>query len=327
MKPLLALTMGDINGIGPEILVKALAHPGPWQECHPLVIGSADVFEQVRHWVPSCPPARICRALEEARTGGKFTPVMEAGCTPPAHDPGQLSAAAGKCAVEWVKSAVNMALDKIVDGLVTCPINKEGVHLAGCTFAGHTDLIADMCGATDYRMSLFAGAMRVVHNSAHVSLRQAIDLVQTARVATTIRVAHQGLLRLRTKHKKIAVAALNPHAGEAQAFGNEEAEIIAPAIELCRKEGVDCSGPYPADTVLRRMQHGEFDLTVAMYHDQGHAPMKLIAFDEGVNVTLGIPIVRTSVDHGTAYDIAGTGAAHEQSLLAAIQLAAEMAQN
>jgi len=326
MKPLLALTMGDVNGIGPEILVKALAHPGPWQACHPFVIGSVAVFEEVRRWVPSCPQARTCHSFKEARMGGKFTPVMEGDCGAPAYDPGRLDANAGKCAVEWVKMAVNMALDKNIDGIVTCPLNKEGVHLAGYTFAGHTDLIADMCGAPDYRMCLFAGRMRVVHNSAHVSLRQAIDLVETGRVAKTIQIAHEGLLRLRTKRKKIAVAALNPHAGEAQAFGNEEAEIIVPAIEQCRNNGIDCSGPYPADTVFRRMQLGEFDLTVAMYHDQGHAPMKLIAMDEGVNVTLGIPIVRTSVDHGTAYDIAGTAEAHEQSLLAAIKLAAEMAQ-
>jgi 4-hydroxythreonine-4-phosphate dehydrogenase len=250
---------------------------------------------------------------------------MEGGLDAPAYDPGRLDPAAGKCAVEWVKLAVNLAIEKQIDGIVTCPINKEGVHKAGYAFAGHTDLIADMCGAPDYRMCLFAGAMRVVHNSAHVSLRQAIDLVEAGRVADSIRIAHEGLLRLGIAQKRIAVAALNPHAGEAGAFGTEDAEIIAPAIEQSRQQGIDCSGPYPADTVFRRMQQGEFDLVVAMYHDQGHAPMKLIAMDEGVNVTLGIPIVRTSVDHGTAYDIAGTGTAREQSLLAAIKLAAEMA--
>lgn len=325
MKPLLAITMGDINGIGPEILVKALARPKPWEVCHPFVIGSAPVFEEVRRWVPSCPPARRCHSIAEARMGGTFTPVMEGGLDAPVYDPGQLDPAAGKCAIEWVKLGVTLAIEKQIDGIVTCPINKEGVHKAGYAIAGHTDLIAEMCGTADYRMCLFAGAMRVVHNSAHVSLRQAIDLVTTERVATSIRIAHEGLLRLRTPRKRIGVAALNPHAGEAGAFGSEEAELIAPAVAQCRQEGIACSGPYPADTIFRRMQHGEFDLAVAMYHDQGHAPMKLIAMDEGVNVTLGIPIVRTSVDHGTAYDIAGTGAAHEQSLLAAIELGAEMA--
>jgi 4-hydroxythreonine-4-phosphate dehydrogenase len=325
MKPLLAITLGDTNGVGPEILVKALARPKPWEICHPFVVGSAPVFEEVRRWSPRCPPARRCHSIAEARMGGTFTPIMEGGLDAPVYDPGQLDPAAGKCAVEWVKLAVKLALDKQIDGIVTCPINKEGVHKAGYTFAGHTDLIAEMCGAPDYRMCLFAGAMRVVHNSAHVSLREAIDLVTTERVAASIRIAHDGLLRLRTPRKRIAVAALNPHAGEAGAFGTEDAEIIAPAVAQCRQHGIACSGPYPADTVFRRMQQGEFDLVVAMYHDQGHAPMKLIAMDDGVNVTLGIPIVRTSVDHGTAYDIAGTGVAHEQSLLAAISLAAEMA--
>jgi 4-hydroxythreonine-4-phosphate dehydrogenase len=236
-----------------------------------------------------------------------------------------LDPAAGKCAVEWVKLAVNLALEKKIDGIVTCPINKEGVHKAGFAFAGHTDLIAEMCGTPDYRMCLFAGKMRVVHNSAHVSLRDAIGMVTTERVAKSIRIAHEGLQRLKTARKRIGVAALNPHAGEAGAFGTEDAEFIAPAVAACQEEGIACSGPFPADTIFRRMQLGEFDLVVAMYHDQGHGPMKLIAMDEGVNVTLGIPIVRTSVDHGTAYDIAGTGAAREQSLIAAIELAAEMA--
>ncbi len=236
-----------------------------------------------------------------------------------------MSVDAGRCAVEWVKTAVRWALEKRVAAIVTCPINKEGIHRAGYPYAGHTELIADMTESPDYRMCLFAGGMRLVHITSHMSMLDAIAAVRKDRIATSIRTGHEALVRLGLPRKKIAVAALNPHAAEGGAFGFEEETEIVPAIETCRSEDIDCSGPYPADTVFRRMRDGEFDLVVAMYHDQGHIPAKLVAMDEGVNVTLGIPIIRTSVDHGTAYDIAGTGKAREDSLVAAIELAAQFA--
>lgn len=252
-------------------------------------------------------------------------PVYEAGISAPPHHPGQLDPEAGRAAVEWTKAAVRLAMDGVVDGIVTCPINKEGIHKAGYHYNGHTELIAEMTGAPDYTMSLFAGNMRIVHITTHLSMRDAIDQVKKDRILTTIRVAHDALCRLDLPRRHIAVAGLNPHAGEAGAFGREEIDEIEPAIRAAQAEGIDCSGPYPADSIFRRMRDGEFDLVVAMYHDQGHVPLKLIAMDEGVNVTLGIPIVRTSVDHGTAYDIAGKGVAREESLLAALRLAAEFA--
>ena len=182
-----------------------------------------------------------------------------------------------------------------------------------------------MTGVKDYRMSLFAGSMRIVHVTAHLPLAEVVRRIRPEPVAETIRIADQALERLSLGRRRIGVAGLNPHAGEHGVLGTEEAEQIRPAVESCRAEGIDCSGPYPPDTVFRRLRAGEFDLVVAMYHDQGHIALKLIAMDEGVNVTLGVPIVRTSVDHGTAYDIAGRGIACEKSLLAAAALAAELA--
>jgi len=325
MRPVLAITMGDVNGVGPEVLAKALAQAEVWAQCRPVVVGSAHVLEAARRDVDGFPELRAVRHLDEAAFAGEGCPVVDGGFAAPTYRPGTLDAAAGRCAVEWIKLAVQWAMGGEVAGVVTCPINKEGIHRAGCRYAGHTDLIAAMTSSPDWRMCLFAGPMRVVHNTGHCSLREAIGAVTQERVAASIRIGHEALVRLGLPQRRIAVAALNPHAGEAGAFGSESAEVIAPAVEACQAAGMACSGPHPADTVFRRMREGEFDLVVAMYHDQGHIPMKLIAMDEGVNVTLGIPIVRTSVDHGTAYDIAGKGVARAESLCAAIALAAEFA--
>ena len=324
MKPLLAITMGDVNGIGPEILAKALANPLVRHCCRPLVIGDASQLEAARAYAPGLPEVWATPAVGEPAPPNVI-PVWDGGTPAPERNPGQLDAAAGWAAVKWVEAAVKLAMHGTAAGMVTCPLNKEGIHRAGYTCAGHTDLIAQLTGTAEYRMSLFAGAMRVVHISSHCSLREAIELVTTDRIAESVRIADRALRALGVAPPRIAVAGLNPHAGEGGAFGDEERAIIAPAVELCRAEDIECSGPYPPDTVFRRMRDGAFDLVVALYHDQGHIPLKLIALDEGVNVTLGIPIIRTSVDHGTAYDIAGAGLAREHSLLAAISLAAQWA--
>ena len=325
MRPVLAITMGDVNGVGPEVLAKALARAEVWAQCRPVVVGSAEILEAAGRDVAGFPGVRAVARLEEVALEDGGCAVLDGGFGAPAYRPGTLDAEAGRCAVAGIKLAVAWAMGGGVAGVVTCPINKEGIHRAGCRYAGHTDLIAAMTSSPDYRMCLFAGPMRVVHNTGHCSLREAIAAVTQERVAGSIRIGHEALVRLGLPQRRIGVAALNPHAGEAGAFGSESAEVIGPAIETCQAAGMACSGPHPADTVFRRMRAGEFELVVAMYHDQGHIPMKLIAMDEGVNVTLGIPIVRTSVDHGTAYDIAGKGVAHECSLCAAIGLAAEFA--
>jgi 4-hydroxythreonine-4-phosphate dehydrogenase len=326
MKPTLALTLGDVNGVGPEILVKALARPAMRETFHPVVFGSQEILQAVRPLAPGCPPFALIEDVKEVSRRGETVPVMDGGLTAPSRRPGTLDAEAGRCAIEWLKLAIRLAVDRALDGIVTCPLNKEGIHLAGYAYAGHTEVLAEMTSSPDYRMCLFSDRMRIVHISSHCSLLEALRLVERERIATSIRVGHDALTRLGLPRRRIAVAGLNPHAGEAGLFGDEELREIQPAIEQCRCEGVECSGPYAPDTVFRRMWSGAFDLVVAMYHDQGHIPLKLVAMDEGVNVTLGLPIVRTSVDHGTAYDIAGRGCASEDSLCNAIELAARLAQ-
>lgn len=324
-KPILAITMGDVNGIGPEILAKALARPEPWQWCRPLIVGDLSVFEEARCAVRDCPQARLTELVEAFPWHAGTVAVLDGGWRSPAVRPGVLDPAAGRCAVEWIKIAAQLALDGKVAGMVTCPINKECIARAGYPYSGHTPLIAEMTHSPDYRMCLFTDTMRIVHITAHCSLRKAVDAVRKDRIMRSIQIGYEALLRLGVAPPRIAVAGLNPHAGEAGAFGREELEEILPAVTACQAGGIPCSGPYPPDTVFRRMYSGEFDMVIAMYHDQGHIPLKLIAIDEGVNVTLGIPIVRTSVDHGTAFDIAGQGIAREHSLCAAIRFAAQLA--
>ncbi|MDP2324875.1 MAG: 4-hydroxythreonine-4-phosphate dehydrogenase PdxA, partial [Gammaproteobacteria bacterium] len=202
--------------------------------------------------------------------------------------------------------------------------SKACIYQAGCPYTGHTEMVAALTGAADYRMCLFAGNMRIVHLTGHLSLRDALEWVTRDRIASSVEIGHEALCRMGINDGRIGVAGLNPHAGEAGAFGSEEIEEIAPAVKACRARGIDCRGPFPPDTIFRLMREGGLDLVVAMYHDQGHIPLKLIAMDEGVNVTLGIPIVRTSVDHGTAFDIAGRGIAREASLLSALHLAVDL---
>ena len=319
--------MGDVNGVGPEILAKALAHREVRELCRPLIVGSSDVYTKARGFAPDAPRAMAVTDPSVETAAANQVPVYDAGTGDPRVQPGRLDAEAGRCAVEWIRAATRLALDGAVDALVTCPINKEGIKLAGCPSTGHTEIIAEMSGSPDYRMCLFTDRMRIVHISAHFPMSEAVAMVRRPRIETSIRIAHDALTRLGLARRRIAVAGLNPHAGEAGLLGSEEQREIAPAVDTCRAEGIDCSGPYPPDTVFKRMYDGEFELVVAMYHDQGHIPLKLIAMDEGVNVTLGIPIVRTSVDHGTAYDIAGRGIAREHSLLSAIRLAAALAGN
>ena len=324
LPPVLALTMGDVNGVGPEILAKALARPEPWQWCRPVVFGSVRALDGALRFAPDCPPPLAADDVASALAVTGAVPVVECGEPGPDPRPGMLDPAAGAAAVAWIEAAVLEATAKRIAGMVTCPISKECIIQAGCAHTGHTTLIAAMTGALDYRMCLFTDTMRIVHITAHMSLRDAIDRVRKDRILRTIDITHDALRRMGMPRPRVAVAALNPHAGEAGAFGREEIDEIAPAVEEALAAGMDCSGPWPPDTVFRRMQLGEFDAVIAMYHDQGHIPLKLIAMDEGVNVTLGIPIVRTSVDHGTAFDIAGKGMAREHSLCAAIRMAAQL---
>jgi len=323
--PLVAITMGDVNGVGPEILAKVLSMPEVLSGVRILVIGDSQAYEDARTAAPGAPALRKVETVGDALVESETPAILDGGFRAPRRRPGILDAEAGRCAVEWVKLAVHRAMEGAIGAIVTCPLNKEGIHRAGYRYAGHTELIAEETGTADYRMALFAGPMRVVHNSAHCSLIDAVGLARPERIVKTLQVTDAGLARLGLPRRRIGVCGLNPHAGENGAFGREEIEFITPAIRVAQAQGIDAQGPYPADTIFNRMRSGDFDAVVAMYHDQGHAPMKLIAIDEGVNVTLGIPIVRTSVDHGTAYDIAGTGRARPDSLVAALRLGVELA--
>lgn len=317
--------MGDVNGIGPEVLAKALSHDALWHTCSPIVVGDAAVLDAMRTFADPFPSTRSIDNIDQVSGDPSYVAVMNFGCAAPNLAPGTVHGDAGRCAVTWTEEAVRMAQRNAIDAIVTCPITKEGIRIGGCPYSGHTDLIAAMTESPDYRMCLFAGDMRIVHISGHHPLAEAITMVRPDRIATSIRIADSALARLGLPRRRIAVAGLNPHAGEGGMLGEDEARWIQPAIETCRAEGIDCVGPASPDAVFRHMREGLYDVVVAMYHDQGHIPLKLIAMDEGVNVTLGIPIVRTSVDHGTAYDIAGKGLAREESLLAAVTLAARLA--
>ncbi len=325
-KPPLAVTMGDVNGIGPEILAKALATDVPRNTCFPVVFGSPRALEDARRFAPGCPPAVPVASVGEALRVTAGVPVISCGNEGPVPDPGVLDPAAGAAAVAWIEGAVRAAMAGEVGGVVTCPISKEAILRAGCPHTGHTSLIAAMTNSPDYRMCLFTERLRIIHITAHLSMRDAVAAVKKGRILQSVLLADSALKRLGIAAPRVAVAALNPHAGEAGAFGDEEILEIAPAVREAAAAGVNVSGPHPPDTVFRRAYYGEFDAVIAMYHDQGHIPLKLVAMDEGVNVTLGTSIVRTSVDHGTAFDIAGAGRARHESLLSAVVMASLLAE-
>ncbi len=335
-RPLLAITMGDPAGIGPEILLKALAREDVVQRCHPLVVGDQRILERAMGW-RGVPSARI-RTLaapytEEHGLGITGMPGPSAGqidlldlgnADPDLCTVGTVSASSGRAAVEYVQHACDLCLAGTAAAMVTAPLNKDAMNQAGFSFAGHTELLADRSGAKKVTMLLVGPGLRVVHVSTHVALQEAIRRVQRDRVAEVIDLAYRGCRALGIAAPRIGVAGLNPHAGENGLFGDQEAREIMPAVLAARARGLDVSDPQPPDTVFLRATRGAYDIVVAMYHDQGHIPMKLLAFDEGVNVSLGLPIIRTSVDHGTAFDIAGTGQARETSLVAAIDVALQM---
>jgi 4-hydroxythreonine-4-phosphate dehydrogenase len=325
-RPLLAVTSGDPAGIGPEIILKAYQNPSIQEKCRLMVIGDQRIFKQ-RMNIPSIGPfpMEIVSSPGEGSYPTGIMTLLDLEDADPGECPvGQVSETGGRAAVEAVFKACDLGLERAVDAIVTAPLNKAAMNLAGFHYAGHTELLAERTRAGPVRMLLVAPQLRVIHVSTHVALEEAIRRVTAERVEETILQAASACEALGIKHARIAVAGLNPHAGEGGLFGSQESQEIMPAIQKARSKGLDVSDPQPPDTVFLRVVNGEFDIVVAMYHDQGHIPMKLLAFDQGVNVTLGLPIIRTSVDHGTAFDIAGSGHADPTSLLAAIEVAVQM---
>ena len=327
-RPLLGITMGDPAGVGPEVVLKALQHVDVFERCRPLVIGDRRILERAADCLRiDRPHYEIVDQLTEAQFRPGLVTMLDLENADPADCPlGRVTPAAGRAAVEYVLRACDDALAGRIDAMVTAPINKESINLAGFSYPGHTELLAERTGTENVSILLVSPKLRVVHVSTHVSLAEAICRVTRARVLEVIELAWRGCQLLGISQPRIAVAGLNPHASEGGLFGDQEEREIRPAIQDARTRGWEVSDPQPGDTVFMRAVNGEFDIVVAMYHDQGHIPMKLLAFDTGVNVCIGIPIIRTSVDHGTAFDIAGQGVASENSLLAAIGVAITMVQ-
>jgi len=323
----IAVTMGDASGVGPEIVL-LLAAAGDLLDGDVVVYGDASILADGQRRIGLEVPVRIVADPADVRPGALC--VSDLGMLAAAdHRPGRLDRAAGAAARAYVAAATDAALAGEVSAIVTMPMNKEATRHSDPEFVGHTEFIAQRCGATNVTMMLTAeheyGSLAVTHVSTHCSLREAIERVRADRVADVIGLTHEALHRF-LPAPRIAVCGLNPHAGEHGLFGSEDAEHIAPAIARAAAAGIDATGPHPADTVFfRAVHHHRYDAIVVMYHDQGHAPMKLLAFDTGVNVTLGLPIVRTSVDHGTAFDIAWTGQAFTDSLTHALALARRLA--
>ena len=341
MKPLLGITMGDPSGIGAEIIVKSLARETIQEICRPLVIGDLRVMQQASRQiarlnldVQPCDPDTIPHNV--GFHPGRINVMDLANVDTARLGYGKVSAAGGRAAYEYIETAIRLAMEGKIHGTVTAPIHKEALNLAGVPYAGHTEIYASLTGVKDYAMMLAEGDFRVVHVSTHVSLREAIERVKKERILAVIGLARKMLRRIGIKNPRIVVAGLNPHAGEGGLFGDEERLEIAPAVAEARSLGIQVEGPLPPDTCFASAAAGQFDAAVAMYHDQGHIPVKIKGFRwdggqggwasvRGVNITLGLPIIRTSVDHGVAFDIAGKGIASEDSMSAAIELAVKLA--
>jgi 4-phospho-D-threonate 3-dehydrogenase / 4-phospho-D-erythronate 3-dehydrogenase len=328
--PLIAITMGDAAGIGPEIVVKALTQPEAGDICRPIVIGDAARLTTAARILKKDERVRIRQVAGPSGAAANHSPeaieCIQVSEVPADLPFGKLSAVAGEAAFRYLERAVTLAVAGEIDAICTAPINKAALQLAGRRYPGHTEILADLTGTPEVSMMLSAPGLRVVHCTTHIGLLDAIDRIDAALVERTIRRGHAALVRWGVDAPRIAVCGINPHAGESGLFGRgEEAAKIAPGVAAARAAGIEAVGPLPADTLFFRAVRGDFDLVVAMYHDQGHCPVKVLGLDAGVNITLGLPVVRTSVDHGTAFDIAGTGQADERSLLEALRQAAALA--
>lgn len=329
MKPAIAITMGDVCGIGPEIIARSLADPELYDLCRPVVVGDADALIRARDLVGA--KFSVVRRSEgeplAAEPSPAAVPCVDPGLKVGDLPYGHVDARAGHAAFEFVRLAVGMAQARRVAAIVTASLNKEALHKGGHLYAGHTEILADLTGSRDYAMMLATPKLKIVHLTTHVGLIDAIERITPERTYRVIRLAWEALTRAGLAAPRIAVCAINPHAGENGLFGRgEEREKLQPGIDRAVSEGIAASGPWPADTIFFRAMRGEFDMVVACYHDQGHIPAKLLSIEDGVNVTLGLGggIIRTSVDHGTAFDIAGKTLARHQSLIAAVHMATQL---
>ena len=325
-KPTLAVTIGDVAGIGPEITAKTLlGHDDLREECVPVALGDVGVLRAAVRAVGGDP--EVVQEISDPRAA-RNTPgtleVVQVGEALPEVELGALSPVAGDAAYRFVVAACDLAKSGAVDGIVTAPLNKAAMHLAGHAWPGHTELLAHEFGVRNYSLVLSAGELFLFHLTTHVSLRQAIDAVTRERTDAVLQLAGAFTRALGRPDERIGVAGLNPHAGEGRIFGDEDADVLEPAVQAARERGINAVGPLPADALIPAAVRGDWKLVVVCFHDQGHAPFKAVYGDDGVNITVGLPVVRVSVDHGTAFDIAGTGVAREASLVLAARRAAAL---
>ncbi|MDN3669363.1 4-hydroxythreonine-4-phosphate dehydrogenase PdxA [Echinicola jeungdonensis] len=339
MLPIIAISMGDPAGIGPEIIIKSFQEASLFEKCKPLVVGDAATIRNMAAHLNSNLEVNAINDVGEAQFRLGTVDVFDlANVDQSQLEFGKVSAMAGNAAFEAVKKAIELALAEKVDATVTAPINKESINLAGHHYAGHTEIYAEFTGTKKFAMLLVEQNLRVIHVTTHVALREACDLVKKDRVKDVIKLLHDACVQFGIEKPKIGVAGLNPHAGDGGLFGTEDEREIVPAVQESIAEGFEAEGPVPPDTLFAKAVQGYYDGCVAMYHDQGHIPFKMVGFKwnnetktmesvKGVNITLGLPIIRTSVDHGTAFEIAGQGIASEDALNLAIDYAIPMALN
>jgi 4-hydroxythreonine-4-phosphate dehydrogenase len=328
-RPIVAVTMGDASGIGPEIIIKAFQNAEIQNVARTIVIGDARIMKAAQKFGKGhIPEINAVKSVREARFLRDLIDVLDLGNLEPSKvKTGQVCAPCGKAAIEYLEKAITLAMNGEVDAIATAPINKEAIRKAGYKFPGHTELLAKRTKTKEYAMMFVSDPFWVMLVTTHLPLSKVSKAVTKKKVLQTIKLANEFLYNIRGKKPKIGVAGLNPHAGEGGMFGNEEKKAIKPAIEEARKMGINVKGPISPDGIFYLANVGLFDIVIAMYHDQGLIPLKLLSFNKSVNVTVGLPIIRTSVDHGTGFDIAGKGWANPTSLIEAIKVAAHFAKS
>lgn len=325
-QPIIAITMGDAAGVGPEIIMKSLASRDLYQRCRPLVIGDINRLREAGEILGSGLKLRAVDSVASAAFEYGVIDCIDLGLIPARFPFGQLSPLCGHAAFCYIERAVQLAVKQEIDAICTAPLNKEALHAGGHHFPGHTEILAKLTGTPEVSMMLVAPNLRVIHVTTHIGLLDAIRKIEPGLVERTIARGYDTLVRSGIPEPRIGVCGINPHAGENGLFGcGEEEEKIIPAVQAQRALGRSVEGPLPADTLFFRAARGDFDLVVAMYHDQGHGPIKVMGLESGVNITVGLPVIRTSVDHGTAFDIAGKGIAEEGSMLEALRQAIALA--
>ncbi|MDR3534900.1 MAG: 4-hydroxythreonine-4-phosphate dehydrogenase PdxA [Acetobacteraceae bacterium] len=324
--PTIAITMGDASGIGPEVIMKALGHPEVHAMCNPLVVGDAGRLRTAGELVGSALRVDSLDDPTKARYAPEAVECIDLRLIPKGHPFGRISPVSGEAAFRYIERAVQLVEAGHADAICTAPLSKEALHAAGHRYPGHTELLAELTGTPEVSMMLVSPKLRVIHVTTHIGLIDAIARIEPGLVERVIGRAHDTLVKAGIADPRIGVCGINPHAGENGLFGHgEEAEKIQPAVDACVAKGWNVKGPLPADTLFFLAARGDFDIVVAMYHDQGHGPIKVMGLESGVNITVGLPVIRTSVDHGTAFDIAGKGIADEGSMLEALRQAVELA--